>query len=358
MMGHPEPEHYDLALRIRKKLASRNWLALSWPVEYGGSGADVLTQTVFTEEVEYLRAPALDSGVRMIGPCIISHGTDEQKREHLGPIARAETIWAQGFSEPEAGSDLASLQTRAVRDGDDFVINGQKVWTSRAHIADWLHVLARTDLDVPKHKGITYFLLDAKSPGIDIRLLQDMSGGQHFSEVFFNDVRVPARNILGEENTGWYVATTTLNLERSNIGFSAFLRGLLEEVTGYLRSLGPNGPLSNPLVRHKLAEIAIGNQVSRMLSYRIAWMQHTGQQPVKEASLSKLFSSELHQRAPQAFMEMIGLHGNIEINERHAPVAGAVQHLYRHAIAATIGAGTSEIQRNIIANRGLGLPRG
>ncbi len=358
LLGHPPKEFYGLEMEVRGKLARKGWLALPWPVEYGGGGADVLRQAVFTEEVEHLRAPGRDMvGITQVGPLLMAHGSAEQRVEHLGRIARGEVIWAQGFSEPEAGSDLASLQTRAVRDGDDFVINGQKVWTSGAHRADWLHVLTRTDPDAPKHKGISYFLVKADTPGIDVRPLHDMAGGHMFNEVFFKDVRVPASNMLGEENLGWYVATTTLNHERSNVAYSALLRGLLDEALAHLRTLGPAGPLMDPLVRHKLADLTVGVQVSRMLAYRVAWLQHSGQHPSYEASVSKLYSAELHRRVPAMLMEIIGLYGQLETNARLAPMAGGVQYTYRQAVAATIGGGTVEIQRNLIATRGLGLPR-
>ncbi|MFN8557818.1 MAG: acyl-CoA dehydrogenase family protein [Dehalococcoidia bacterium] len=197
---------------FERKLAARGWLTLAWPKEYGGGGASHIRQTIFREECGYHRAPGAESqGITNIGPCIIVHGTEAQKRRFLPAIANAEVFWAQGFSEPGSGSDLASLQTRAVLDGDDFVINGQKIWTTGAQFGDWIHVLCRTDPDAPKHRGITYFLLDMKTPGISVRPLRQMHGRSGFNETFFENVRVPRENVLGDVNRGWYVAATTLD---------------------------------------------------------------------------------------------------------------------------------------------------
>ncbi len=360
IMGELQPEDFEIERHMRKRLAEQGWLALAWPKEYGGAGAGIIRQLVFNEEMAYNRSPGRDGqGIGLIGPCIMVHGTEEQKSEHLGRIARGEVVWCQGFSEPGSGSDLASLQTRAVRDGDDYVINGQKVWTTYAHLADWIHVLTRTDPDAPKHRGITYFLLDMKTPGVEIRPLINMANGHGFNEVFFNNVRVPAKNLLGEENRGWYVATTTLDFERSMVGFSASLRRLLGDTVEYLKGLKARGssPLDNPMVRHKLADLTVSVHVARMLSYRVAWMQNQGLVPNMEASMGKVYSTELNQRVARTLMEILGLDGQLEPKQEHAPMAGRVESLFVHSISSTIAAGTSEIQRNIIATRGLGLPR-
>ena len=360
VMGELQPENFEVERHMRKKLAEKGWLALAWPKEFGGSEAGIIRQLVFNEEMTYNRSPGRDGqGIGLIGPCIMVHGTDEQKSEHLGRIARGEVIWCQGFSEPGSGSDLASLQTRAERDGDDYVINGQKVWTTYAHLADWIHVLTRTDPDAPKHRGITYFLLDMKTPGIEIRPLINMANGHGFNEVFFNNVRVPAKNILGEENRGWYAATTTLDFERSMVGFSASMRRLLEDTIEYLkeRKNGGSSPLDDPLVRHKLADLSLSVHVSRMLAYRVAWMQSQDLVPNMEASMGKAYSTELNQRVARTLMEILGMSGQMEPKQRRSPMAGRVESLYLHSISSTIAAGTSEIQRNIIATRGLGLPR-
>ena len=358
--GELQPSEFDLDLKMRKKLSQRGWLALAWPKEYGGGGANILRQVVYNEEMTYRRSPGRDfQGVGMIGPCIMVHGTDEQKKEHLNRIAAADAIWCQGFSEPGSGSDLASLQTRAVRDGDDFIINGQKVWTSSAHRAQWMHILTRTDPDAPKHRGITYFLLDMKTPGIEIRPLINIADGHGFNEVFLRDVRVPARNMLGEENRGWYVGTTTLDFERSSVGMSAGTQRMLDDAVAFLKESDKVGRsrLQDPVVQHKLAEMAIDTQVSRLHSYRVGWMQHNGQVPNREASMSKLFGSEMNQRVAAGLMELLGLDGALRPGGSRTKLHGLVWRSYLGSRSNTIAAGTSEIQRNIIATRGLGLPR-
>ncbi|MBI3742907.1 MAG: acyl-CoA dehydrogenase family protein [Chloroflexi bacterium] len=359
--GEIQPEDFEIDRTMRQKLAKKGWLALAWPKEYGGAGADVLRQTVMSEEMAYHRAPGRDGqGIGLIGPCIMVHGRDDQKKDHLGRIARGEVIWCQGFSEPGSGSDLASLQTKAVRDGDDWVINGSKIWTTYGHLADWMHILTRTDPEVPKHKGISYFLLDMKTPGIEIRPLINISNSHGFNQVFFTNVRVPARNMLGETNRGWYVATTTLDFERSMAGQSASVRRTLEEVIEYLRGIkGPDGrsPLQEPRIRHKLAELVIAGGVARGLAYRVAWMQHNKQIPNMEASLGKLYASELTQKVARTLMDVLGMYAQIEWSDKRAPIDGRIEFSYLNTISMTIAAGTSEIQRNIIATRGLGLPR-
>jgi alkylation response protein AidB-like acyl-CoA dehydrogenase len=268
--------------------------------------------------------------------------------------------WCQGFSEPGSGSDLASLQTKAERDGDDFVINGSKIWTTFGHKADWMHILTRTDPNAPKHKGVSYFLLDMKTPGIEVRPLVNMADTHEFNQVFFTNARVPARNMLGEQNRGWYVATTTLDFERSMAAFAASLRKLLEEALDFLKrekKADRSSPLDNPLVRHKLADLSVAIQASRLLSYRVAWMQSQGKIPNMEASMGKVFATELNQRVARTLMEILGLRSQLTPKDARAPLLGRIQYLYRNTISSTIAAGTSEIQRNIISTRGLGLPR-
>jgi alkylation response protein AidB-like acyl-CoA dehydrogenase len=336
----------------RDKVAAKGWIAPSWPKKYGGVDMSVVDQFVMNEEMAESGVPSNVGGfgVMMIGPTIIEHGTEEQKAEHLGSIIRGETIWCQGYSEPGAGSDLASLQTRAVRDGDDYVVNGQKIWTTGAQFSDMMYMLVRTDPDAPKHRGITYLLVDMKSSGVTVRPLTTLSGMQTFNEVFFEDVRVPVRNRIGEENRGWYVGTTTLDFERSSIGTAIGVRKSLE---GLLRQAKANkGEASfarNPKVRHEFADRWIEAETARMLSYRVVSMQVRGLIPNYEASMCKLFSSELGQRIANLSMHMYGMHGNV----RNRSSMG-----YMTAVSATIAGGTTEVQKGIIATRGLGLPRG
>ncbi len=336
----------------RDRLAAKGWIAPSWPKKYGGADMSVVDQFVMNEEFAESGVPSNVGGfgVMMIGPTIIEHGTEDQKTEHLGSILRGETIWCQGYSEPGAGSDLASLQTRAVRDGDDYVINGQKIWTTGAQYADMMYMLVRTDPDAPKHKGITYLLVDMKSPGVTVRPLTTLAGLQSFNEVFFEDVRVPVQNRIGEENRGWYVGTTTLDFERSSIGSAIGVRKALEGLIRQAKSDKKEVSFErNPPVRHEFVDRWVECEVAKMLSYRVVSMQVNGRIPNYEASMCKMFSSELQQRIANLSMHMYGMHGNA----RNRASMG-----YMQGVSATIAGGTTEVQKGIIATRGLGLPRG
>jgi alkylation response protein AidB-like acyl-CoA dehydrogenase len=346
----------------RDSLAERGWIAPAWPQEYGGAGLTTMEQFIMNEEFAEAGAPQVGGmGVSMVGPTLIKHGTDEQKAEHLPKILKGTVHWCQGFSEPGSGSDLASLQTRAVRDGDDYVINGQKIWTSGAAQANWMFMLARTDPDAPKHRGISYFLMDFTSPGITVQPLVNMAGGAGFNQVFFDNVRVPARNRVGEENMGWYVGTTTLDFERSSIGTSVGLGLVVEGIIDWAREHAddPQSTLSrNPVARAELIDRYIESKVAMMLSYRVVHLQNKGMVPNYEASLSKLFTTELTQRIYRTAMKTTGLYGQIWDRESdYAVVDGQFGRSYVSSVSSTIAGGTSEIQRNIIAQRGLGLPR-
>jgi alkylation response protein AidB-like acyl-CoA dehydrogenase len=346
----------------RQKLATQGWIAPAWPKEYGGAGLSTMEQFILNEEFAEARAPQLGGmGVSMAGPTIIIHGTEEQKAEHLPKILKGETQWCQGFSEPGAGSDLASLQTRAVKDGDDFVINGSKIWTSGAQFANWMFMLARTDPDAPKHRGITYFLLDFKTPGITVQPLVTMAGTAVFNQVFFDNVRVPADNVVGEVNRGWYVGTTTLDFERSGIGSAVGTRQNVERMIQWAKDNVQKGHSMlerNPLVRLELADRLVEAHVAKMLSYRVVHMQNVGMVPNHEASMAKLFSSELNQRISRTGIKMVGLYGLAWDGQNpNSPNRAQYSRSYVSSVSGTIAGGTSEIQRNIIAQRGLGLPR-
>ncbi len=350
-----DPAARQAAMDWHAALAERGWVAPHWPKEYGGAGLTAMEQFILNQELARAGAPSVGgSGVSLLGPTLIVHGTDEQKRTYLPRILAAETTWAQGYSEPGAGSDLASLQTRAVRDGDDFVINGQKIWTSAAHTADALFALVRTDADAPKHRGISFFLIDdIKTPGITIRPLIDMSGGHYFNEVFFDNVRVPATNLVGELNRGWYAGMTLLDFERSNIGGAVAARRSLIRLIERLK-VDPvlARRLASPTLRQELAQRYIETEVMYQYSFRIISMQARGEIPNQEASAAKLFASELSQRLAHTAMQCHGLAGGL------MPDNTAAARAYLGAVPATIRGGTSEVQRGIIANRGLGLPRG
>ncbi len=346
---------------FQRKLASKGWLTLAWPREHGGLAAGPMQQLIYNEEMSALRAPGFGGmGVAMVGPTLMMHGTDDQRERFLGRIAGGEMSWCQGFSEPGAGSDLASLQTRAVQDGDDFVINGQKIWTSGAHNADYCILLTRTDTDAPKHRGISYFLMDMKSPGISISPLTNMLNSAAFTQLFLDNVRIPRANLVGELNRGWYVATTTLDFERSGIQRIVFAETLLDDLIAYGREPRNGAPalIDNVATRHRLAELQIEFAVGRLLSYRVAWMQGRGLVPNAEASIAKLYSTELQSRFAVAALAMLGLPGALTRESPRAALDGRLNSYYLAAVSYTIAAGTSEVQRNIIAQRGLAMPRG
>jgi alkylation response protein AidB-like acyl-CoA dehydrogenase len=346
-----------------KQMAARGWIAPAWPKEYGGAGMTVMEQFVFNEEMALARAPRpmhLIIGLGMAGPTIIVHGTDQQKQDFLPGMLSGDDIWCQGYSEPGAGSDLASLQTRAVRDGDDYVINGQKIWTTLAHMAKRMILLARTDPDAPKHKGITYFIMDMKAPGVTVRPLMNMADTHEFNEVFFDNVRVPKENVIGEENRGWYAAVTTLDFERSAIGSAIGMKQSVESLIEHARENVSNHTsalATDPMLRYELSDRMVEAEVARMLSYRVASLQTRGLIPNYEASLLKLYSTELNQRIARTGIKMLGLYGQLQRGSALAPKGGRYCYTYLRSVAYTIEGGTSEVQRNIVAQRGLGLPR-
>ena len=351
-------------LEWRKKVAGKGWVAPAWPKEYGGAGMSVMEQFIYSMETARMRAPAPifigGLAVAVIGPTIIIYGSEEQKKEHIPPILAGQTMWCQGFSEPGSGSDLASLQTRAVRDGDDYVINGQKIWTTLAHMSQYMLLLARTDPDVPKHKGLSYFIVPMNSPGVSTRPLMNMAGSHEFNEVFFDNVRIPAKNLVGEENRGWYQAVTTLDIERSNIGSAVGQQQSVEDIVNFVKDNAGNGVTrvkSDPGLRTELAERYLETQVAMSLSMRVVSMQAKGMIPNYEASAVKLYSMELNQRIANTAVRVMGLYGQLGRAGKWAPLNGRQEFTYLRSVANTIEGGTSEIQRNIVAQRGLGLPR-
>ncbi|MFQ5924475.1 MAG: acyl-CoA dehydrogenase family protein [Dehalococcoidia bacterium] len=357
-------ESWPFLRQLSRKLGEKGWLAIAWPKEYGGQDRSVMEQLIFAEETCYRRVSvAGNTAVTIVGPVLMLYGSEEQKREYLPRIAKGEIDFCLCYSEPGAGSDLASLQCRAVEDGDDFVISGQKTFTSLAHLTEYAWLAARTDPDVPKHKGISLFIVDMKTPGITVRPLIDMLGRHRFNEVFFDEVRIPKSCLVGERNRGWYHLATALDFERTpNLAFfpSAAIRPILEDLVQFAKEVKRNGqPLAeDPVVRRKLAEMFIQYEVGRTLAYRVAYMLEKGLIPNYEASIVKLYSTELHQRVANMGMEILGLYGQLEAGSKWAQLRGSIEYDCLNSVSATIGAGTSEIQRRIIATRGLGLPRG
>ena len=360
-------DKWDFARQFTTKLATKGWVAPAWPQEYGGQGMPYMQQVVLSEEIAYHRAPNTSLiGVTYAGPTIIVYGNDDQKKQFLPGITSGGIVWCQGYSEPNAGSDLASLQTRAVKDGDDYIINGTKIWSSNAHKANWCFFLARTDTEAPKHKGISYFITPMDAPGISVRPLVNMADEHVFNEIVFDNVRVPVKYLVGEENRGWYIGMTTLDFERSNISTAAQYRRTFEQLVEYVKQQGArseepgNGAASNGSrdgTQAKLAELAIENQVGRYLSYRVASMQSHGQIPNYESSAAKVYHSEYGQRLAGAGLQIMGMHGTLREESKHSRMRGRFARTYLTSIGSTIAAGTSEIQRGIIAQRGLGLSR-
>ena len=351
----------DISREWSKKLSDAGYAGLTWPKEYGGAGAPYTYQAIFLEESARAETPEHIGviGLGMAGPTIIAHGTDEQKSRHLGKILSGEEVWCQGFSEPGSGSDLASLRTRAEADGDDYAVNGQKVWSSFAHIADFCILLVRTDPQAAKHAGITYLLVDMHSPGVEVRPLKQITGDPEFNEIFFSDVRVPRSNIVGNENDGWKVAMTTLLHERGTLGFAltARLEVLMRKLIALAKETKSNGVIAadDPLLRDRIARQWVELQALKFTNYRaLTSLVKTGI-PGPEGSIAKLHWSESNQRLTKLALEVIGAAS--QLDGADGVWEGFWQYQQLRSRGNTIEAGTSEVLRNIISERVLGLPR-
>ncbi|MBI2524788.1 MAG: acyl-CoA dehydrogenase family protein [Candidatus Rokubacteria bacterium] len=347
----------------QRKLHAAGYVGLHWPVAYGGRGATVMEQAIFYEEMARARAPELPNpiGLDMAGPAIIAHGTEAQKATHLPRILSAEHIFCQGFSEPGAGSDLAAVQTRAERRDGAYVLNGQKVWTSYAHYANWCILLARTDPTAPRHRGLTYLIVDMRSPGFSLRPLRQMSGDAEFNEIFLDSVVVPAENVLGRENGGWEVAITTLMFERGprTLSRQLLLRQGIAEALELARSVQRNGaPASrDPVMRQRLAQLYVDCETLRYANLRILTRLLRGEQPGPEGSASKLFFSETWQRLLEIALELQGPYGALWQGSQRAVADGWWQFRHLRSRGDTLAGGTSEIMKNILSERVLGLPK-
>jgi len=340
------------------------WVGLTWPREYGGRGATFMEQVIFNQEMARAKAPPLINvlGIIIAGPTMMVHGTEEQKRHYLPKILNAEEICGQGFSEPNSGSDLASLAMRASLDGDEFVVNGQKIWNSYGHMAQQCLVLVRTDPSLPKHKGITALIVDMQSPGITVKPLRQITGDAEFNEVFFDNVRVPRANLVGEINDGWNVAITILMFERLNTASLLEIQTkiALDELIDTARRTLRNGrpATEDPLIRQKLAQIYTDVEILRLSTYRSITRFQRGQRPGPEGSIDKLFWSETAQRLFAVAMEILGPQGQLVKGSKGAVDSGHWSYQFLRSRADTIAGGTSEILRNIIGERVLGLPKG
>jgi len=348
----------------QKQMFDGGWVGIHWPKSYGGRGATLLEQAVFQQEFARVQAPPLANtlGLMIVGPTLMVHGTEEQKKRYIPRILSAEEIWCQGFSEPNSGSDLASLQTRAVEDGDDFIVNGQKIWTSMAHCADMCILLTRTDPQAPKHKGISFLLVDMHSPGITVKPLRQMPGGAEFNEVFFEHVRVPKKQLVGQLNDGWRIAMTTLTHERASASFGTQvqIKRALDDIINVAKKVKRNGVSlsADPVIRQKLAQAYIRVDVMRLNNYRSITNQLRGQPPGPEASLDKLYWSETNKWMQEIGQEILGPFSQLDPTSSYYPTSVNLQFSFLWSRAETIYSGTSEIQKNIIGERVLGLPRG
>ncbi len=359
----PRPEAYD-AMRVwQRKLYDAGFIGLTWPKEYGGRGLTFLEEMILHEEMALAKAPPILNilGVGMAGPTIVAYGTEEQKKRYPAKILSCEEIWCQGYSEPNAGSDLASLQTRAVKDGEHWVVNGQKVWTSLAHIADFMMLLARTDPEAPRHKGITYFLLDMKLPGVTVKPLKQLTGDSEFNEVFFDNVRVHESQVLGGVNNGWAVGLTTLMYERLALGFGlqVRLRIALDSLIELARKMDKHGRsvVKDPVMRQKIAQLWIDTECLKYMGARAITKLLKGEIPGPEASAGKMGWVETHQKIQELAMEIEGPYSQILRGSDWAVDGGLWQYTFLRSRANSIEGGTTEIQKNIIGERVLGLPK-
>ena len=356
-------ERFAHARLWQKRVYEAGWAGVAWPKQYGGRGATMLEQALFLEEMARAQAPPLANviGIGLVGPTIIACGTEAQKKRFLPGILSADEIWCQGFSEPGAGSDLAALVTEARLDGDHFVVNGHKVWTSYGWVADWNALLVRTDPDVPKHKGLTYLLMDMRSPGITVRPLRQMTGESEFTEIFFDNVRVPAENVLGKVNDGWNVAISTLMHERNTLGaslhvnFTRQFHQLVEHAGRMTRNGRP--ATDDPVVRQKLARCYAEIEIFRITQMRALTKVNQSGVPGPEGSILKIFWSEYNQRFQQVASEILGPYAQLEEGCADAPGDGEWSYGFLRTRGNTIEAGTSEVQRNIVGQMVLGLPK-
>jgi len=355
-------ESWALAREFQRKLGQKGWLAPAYPREYGGLELSHMKRLILSEELAYNRTPMSieeEITVNWVGPSIMLFGTEKQKKEYLTRIARGDVIFCLGYSEPNAGSDLASLQTRAVEVGDEYVINGQKTWCSYGHLADYCWLAARSDPDASRHEGVSIFIVDMKTPGITVRPLINILNRHSFNEVFFDDVHIPRENLVGQKNKGWYELVIALDFERSSVGYAAGNQRIIEELIKYVKETARNGePLANdPLTRNELAQLVVENEVARMMAYRIAWMFSKGFHPSYESSMSMVFISEVMRRTANAGMRILGHYGELDRDSKWAIMNARIMRMCLSSLSIGVGGGSNEIQRNIIAIRGLGLPR-
>ena len=360
MDGRPDLGPGPEQKRFMSEIGKMGLLGISWPTEYGGLGRSLMDQYIFSEEIGLAGSPYTNStAVTMVGPTIMRAGSMEQKEEWLPRMLRGEVECALGYTEPNAGTDLAGLETKAVEDGDDFVINGQKVFTSAAHFSSHIWLLARTDPDAPKHRGLSVFLVPTDSPGLTVNPLWRMDDGRT-NQVFFDNVRIPRKNLIGERDRGWYHVAMALDFERVSLGARfASLTARLKKLIDYANNTIVDGrPLSQDVYfRGKFVELGMKLDVVRLFSYRTAWMIDKGEVPNYESSAVKIIATDLIQETADFGVEILGIYGQLQGNSVHSLLDGEMERAYRGGIFLRFGGGANEVQKNIIAQRGLGLPR-
>jgi alkylation response protein AidB-like acyl-CoA dehydrogenase len=348
----------DVIRRFRRRLMEKQWLSLTWPEEHGGLGRSMLDQVLLMDELAYVGAPAIDMTSASVAPTIIRSGTPEQRARWLPAIRAGEVEFAIGYSEPDSGSDLASLRTSAVLDGDEWVVNGEKVWNTGAEYCTHEWLACRTEPDAPRHKGISVLIVPLATPGITVQGVTTWRG-MRTNQVWFDDVRVPQENLVGDRGQGWRHVTQALDFERVAIGITGGIRRLVDDLTAYCRERVIDG---EPLIeradlRRLIAELEVDLELARLLNHRAAWMIDSGRVPSSEASMTKIFTTELHARASSVALDLMGPHGQLDPYDDRAPIGGLAQLMYRAAPYLRFGGGTNEIQRDIVAQRGHGLPR-
>ena len=341
--------------KMAEKMGKKEWLSIHWPREYGGQGASLFYRLILREELARYHSPGYDSiGVGIIAPALLLKGSEEQKKRHLPGIASGKVMWCETLSEPNHGSDLAAIEVFAREEADCFIVNGQKIWTTNGHFADWNALIARTDREVsPNYRGLTFFLVDMKTPGITVNPVINIAGHHEFNEVFFEDVRIPKENIVGDLNKGWYVVMSLLDYERTTDTVYAIAATYLQDLAEYARE----NNLLNPIIENRFAELRAECEIARLLHYRVAWMQSKGMVPNHESAMSKMFSFELHQRISEFGMEIAGPFSQLTADSDRVPMFGRIPSCYLRSFGYSLEQGTSEIDRDVIAQRGLGLPR-
>jgi hypothetical protein len=356
-ISYVEGGYEEFARAFQRKVGDRGWHSLGWPQAYGGQNS-WMKQAVVDDMLDYYRAPQGGVADWISAPTILAVGSEEMKQQWLPRISRGEISFWLGYSEPNAGSDLASSRTSAVDDGDDLIVNGQKIWSTGAHVSDYAWLVARTDPNVPKHKGITLMIIDNKTPGVTIKPLINICGIHCFNEVFFDDVRVPKKNVVGEMNRGFYNLMLALQYERL-IAWTGSYRRNFEDLVRYVQEVRFNrrAQRDDPLIQVKLAEMAVDIEVLHGLYWETAWMMDHGRVPDLEASVLKLYATELSRKFAAMSMDVLGSYGQLKRGSKWAPLTGRFCTGYLDSISGPIGAGTSEIQHMVIATRGLGLPR-